>query len=184
MIANSLDIQNITNDKGVSFDEEMNPIKYNYEEESSEPIPTRIDNLAPVTHISDKEKLANLMSVTHFNDLYMRNVGNTKNDPRNILSESLYGSSLKGDSRKMTAMPPLTSQMIHESRRGSQRDLTLSPTLTERKSSVISRHSSRSRIKTDMGRASSMKGKEKKIKQKKWTAFNPEPQQLTQYLIT
>ena len=110
MIANSLDIQNITNDKGVSFDEEMNPIEYNYADESKEPTPTAIDNLAPVTHLSDKSKLANLMSVTHFNDLYMRNVGASQKDPRNVLSESLYESSLKGESRKMTAaIPPLTS---------------------------------------------------------------------------
>ena len=120
MIANSLDIQNITNDKGVSLDEDNNPIQYNYELESQEPAPTAIDNLAPVTHISEKAKLTNLMSVTHFNDLYMRNVGVSRDrDPRNVLSESLYESSLKGDSRKMTSIPPLTSQMIEESRRGS-----------------------------------------------------------------
>ena len=53
------------------------------------------------------------MSVTHFNDLYMRNVGVTRDrDPRNVLSESLYESSLKGDSRKMTSVPPLTGQEI------------------------------------------------------------------------
>ena len=121
------------------------------------------------------------MSVTHFNDLYMRNVGVTRDrDPRNVLSESLYESSLKGDSRKMTSVPPLTGQEIQKSRRGSQRELSLSPTLSDRKSSVISRHSSRSRHFTDKGRASSMQGKAKiKIKKKKWKAFNPEPQELT-----
>ena len=54
MIANSLDISNITNDKGENYDENMDVFEYDYEEESAEPPQVPIDKMAPSTEISDR----------------------------------------------------------------------------------------------------------------------------------
>ena len=54
MITNSLDISNITNDKGENYDEDGNEFEYDYEEESAEPRQVPIDKMAPSTEISDK----------------------------------------------------------------------------------------------------------------------------------
>ena len=54
MITNSLDISNITNDKGENYDEDGNEFEYDYEEESAEPRQVPIDKMAP-SHVTDDD---------------------------------------------------------------------------------------------------------------------------------
>ena len=75
MITNSLDISNITNDKGENYDEDMNLFEYDYEEESTEPPQVKIDKMAPSTEISERKNLQHLMRISTFNKAYMQNVG-------------------------------------------------------------------------------------------------------------
>ena len=54
MITQTLDISNITNDKGANYDDYGNEFEYDYEEESGEPRQVPIDKMAPSTEINDK----------------------------------------------------------------------------------------------------------------------------------
>ena len=191
MIVRSIDISHITNDRGDNAPRNMNATGFgatatnlmgqtnrtknthsffqqtwrppNYEEESEEPAPPKIDIMAPVSGMGDNRKLQHRMRISMFNQLYLAHQDDEPVSPSNS-TRTGRGSAIMSPSNVYTR----------------QNTVGVSPG-SENRSTANSRKGTR---KNTSGLNKKGSPDSKKRRMTKFEPFNPEPTPLDGFQIS